>query len=98
MRPSLRSYFTRLQAQELQQAQELRRRQVKAALAQARQQLVSTNADHARFMGMPIVANANPALARKRTEKVREILAKRAKIERVIEQLLERLPPGDHEA
>ena len=49
-------------------------------------------------MGMPIVANANPALARKRTEKVREILAKRAKIERVIEQLLERLPPGDHEA
>ena len=49
-------------------------------------------------MGMPIVANANPALARKRTEKVREILAKRARIERVIEQLFEKLPPGDHEA
>ena len=59
---------------------------------------MSTNADHARVMGMPIVANANPALARKRTEKVREILAKRARIERVIEQLFEKLPPGDHEA
>ena len=96
MRPSLRSYFTRLQAQELQQAQELRRRQIKAALAQARQQLVSTNADHARFMGMNV--NANPALARKRDEKVREILAKRAKIESVIEQLLEKLPPGERGA
>ena len=40
----------------------------------------------------------DPALARKRTEKVREILAKRARIEHVIEQLFEKLPPGDHEA
>jgi len=84
------------QAQELQQAQELRRRQIEAAVAQARQHLVSTNADHARFMGMNV--NANPALARKRDEKVREILAKRAKIESVIEQLLEKLPPGERGA
>ena len=46
---------------------------------------MSTNADHARIMGMNV--NANPALARKRDDKVREILAKRAKIESVIEQL-----------
>ena len=84
------------QAQELQQAQEMRRRQIEAAVAQARQQLVSTNADHARIMGMNV--NANPALARKRDDKVREILAKRAKIESVIEQLLEKLPPGERGA
>jgi hypothetical protein len=74
----------------------MRRRQVEAAVAQARQELVRTNADHARFMGMNV--NANPALARKRDEKVREILAKRAKIESVIAQLLEKLPPGEHAA
>jgi len=76
--------------------QQARRRQIEAAVAQARQQLVSTNADHARFMGMNV--NANPALARKRDEKVREILAKRAKIKSVIEQLLEKLPPGERGA
>jgi len=74
----------------------MRRRQIEAAVAQARQQLVSTNADHARIMGMNV--NANPALARKRDDKVREILAKRAKIESVIEQLLEKLPPGERGA
>ena len=47
-------------------------------------------------MGMNV--NANPALARKRDDKVREILAKRAKIESVIEQLLEKLPPGERGA
>jgi hypothetical protein len=85
-----------LQAQELQRAQEMRRRQVEAAVDQARQELGRTNADHARFMGMNV--NANPALARKRDEKVREILARRAKIESVIAQLLEKLPPGEHGA
>ena len=86
----------RAQREELQQAQEMRRRQIEAAVAQARQQLVSTNADHARIMGVNV--NANPALARKRDDKVREILAKRAKIESVIEQLLEKLPPGERGA
>lgn len=85
-----------MQAQELQRAQEMRRRQVEAAVDQARQELGRTNADHARFMGMNV--NANPALARKRDEKVREILARRAKIESVIAQLLEKLPPGEHGA
>ena len=74
----------------------MRRRQVEAAVDQARQELGRTNADHARFMGMNV--NANPALARKRDEKVREILARRAKIESVIAQLLEKLPPGEHGA
>ena len=76
------------------QARRDRQMQVEAAVAKARQSLVRINADHARFMGMNV--NANPALAQKRDEKVKGILAERAQAESVIAQLLEKLPFGEN--
>ena len=76
------------------QARRDRQMQVEAAVAKARQSLVRINADHARFMGMNV--NANPALAQKRDEKVKGILAERAQAVSVIAQLLEKLPFGEN--
>ena len=45
-------------------------------------------------MGMNV--SANPALARKRDEKVKETLAQRDQAESVIAQLLEKLPFGEN--
>ena len=83
-----------LREQAVQQARRDRQRQVEAAVAKARQELIRINADHARFMGMNV--NANPALAQKRDEKVKGILAERAQAESVIAQLLEKLPFGEN--
>ena len=83
-----------LREQALQQARRDRQRQVEAAVARARQELIRINADHARFMGMNV--SANPALARKRDEKVKETLAQRDQAESVIAQLLEKLPFGEN--
>ena len=79
------------------QARSQRQRQVEASIASARQGLACINADHARFMCMDI--NANPVLARKRDEKVAELLARRAQVEDLVAQLLKKLdndepPPG----
>ena len=68
--------------------------QVEAAVAKTRQNLALIDADHARFVGMNV--NANPALAQKRDEKVKGILAERAQAESVIAQLLEKLPFGEN--
>ena len=79
------------------QARSQRQRQVEASIASARQGLACINADLARFMCMDI--NANPVLARKRDEKVAELLARRAQVEDLVAQLLKKLdndepPPG----
>ena len=78
------------QQQQHREQQLLRKTQVEIAVGQARQELIRTNADHARVMGMNV--NATPALAQKRDEKLKGLVAKRLQAESVIAQLLEKLP------